>query len=242
MRNPHAHMPEKRVRYRTAPDLLSVTAIGIDGQKISAHVFDLSAGGMGLFFERRKDPGYEAGEVLWLCMKSPLLTKPLVTPAQLRHFEQFELGRLCGFRFLDWIGLLSHIPPEFASLFNRRREHRHRCDHLSPIQVTVEGLTASWEQVFGGLKGILLDISPGGLSFRIDLEAGSQVEPRQFAEVSFTLDGSADRFKMWVEILRCASGPDGTFCGALFDADRTAQFSEKREKLATVLGCESDVL
>lgn len=239
----HVLIPERRLRYRTATDLLSATAIDLEGRKIPGHVFDLSAGGMGLFFERRVDPGWEAGNVLWLCLKSPLLTKPLVTPAQIRRTEECDLGRLLGFRFLDWMGLLSQIPTELANLFNRRREHRLRFDPLRPIPVTVEGLpAASWDQVFGGLKGVLLDISLGGLSFRVDLDIGSQVEPRQVAEVSFALDGSTELFKLWVEIQRCASGPDGIFCGALFDADRTEDFPEKREKLATVLGCGNDLL
>ena len=57
---------EKRGRYRTsvAMDLLSVTAIDLNGRKTPGHVFDLSAGGLGLFFVVHADPRYNAGEVL----------------------------------------------------------------------------------------------------------------------------------------------------------------------------------
>ncbi len=59
---------EKRRRSRTSlsTELLSVATIAPDGQKTSGHVFDLSATGLGLFYDYRTAPDYAAGSVLWL--------------------------------------------------------------------------------------------------------------------------------------------------------------------------------
>ncbi len=229
---------EKRHRYRTsvAMDLLSVTAIDLDGRKTPGFVFDLSAGGLGLFFVVHADPRYNAGTILWLCMKSPFLARPVVTPAQIRRISECDVGSMYGLRFLDWLGLLAQIPPELARVFNRRSELRTRIDSRRPVEITVQGLLASsWEHVFQGLKGTLLDVSPTGLSFHIGSEAADQIEPHQSVEVSFTLPSSTYRFALWIQILHCARRSGGINCGALFDEERTERFAEKQERLLMLL-------
>lgn len=234
-----ALLPEKRVRYRTATslDLLTVTAIDLEGRKTIGQVFDVSAGGIGFFVVSQTDPGYPLGQVLWLCMKSPLLRRPIIAPAQARQIAECDVGRMYGLGFLDWPGLLSQIPSQLARIFNRRREYRTRFDPERPVEIRVaEGLTASsWEHVFHGLKAVLLDISPTGLSFRVEVDVGQQVEPHQSLQVSFTLPNSTYRFTLWVQILHCQTGPDGVACGALFDTERTEEFDAQSEKLSLLL-------
>ncbi len=75
---------EKRLRYRTSPttDLLSVTAMDLEGAKFPGHVIDLSAGGIALSFGYQVAPSYEDGDIVWMCLKSPHLASPLVAPTQ----------------------------------------------------------------------------------------------------------------------------------------------------------------
>ncbi len=230
---------EKRRRSRTSlsTELLSVATIAPDGQKTSGHVFDLSATGLGLFFDFRTDPDYAAGSVLWLRIKSPFLREPIVAPAQIRRVTGCEFGRLYGFQLLEWPGLVSQIPSVAARVFNRRSEHRVKLDSDRPIQITLPRPPASpWERVFQGLKGALMEVSPMGLSFRVGSEIADQIEPHLSAEVSFTLPDSTYEFSIWTEIMRCASRPDGLNCGVRFDAKRTECFKEKQERLLMLLG------
>ena len=229
---------EKPRRYRTSlsMELLSVATIDSDGRKTWGHVFDLSADGLGLFFDVQVDPAYAAGTVLWLCIKSPFLLRPIVAPAQIRRVAGCEIGRLYSFRLLEWPGLLSQIPSVAARVFNRRSEHRMKIDSGRPVQIAVQGLRAStWKQLFQGLKGALLEVSPNGLSFRVDSGIADRIEPRQSVEVSFTLPNSTYEFALWIQILRCAPRPDGLNCGALFDKERTECFKEKQERLLMLL-------
>lgn len=234
-----ALLPEKRIQYRTATtlDLLTVTAIDLDGRKTLGQVFDVSAGGIGFFVVSHADPGYPLGHVVWLCMRSPLLARPILAPAQARQIAECDVGRMYGLRFLDWQELLSRIPPQLARIFNRRREYRTRFDSEHPVEIVVaEGLDASsWEHVFHGLKAVLLDISATGLSFRVEADVGRQVEPHQSLLVSFALPNSTYRFTLWIQVLHCQPGPDGIACGALFDPELTEQFDEQRERLDLLL-------
>lgn len=230
---------EKRGRYRTSPstDLLSVATIDPDGRKTSGQVFNLSASGLGLFFDVRTDPDYAAGTVLFLCIKSPFLREPIVAPAQIRRVTGCEFGRLYGFQLLEWPGILSQIPSVAARIFNRRSEHRVKLDSDRPIQITLPRPPASpWERVFQGLKGALMEVSPMGLSFRVGSELADRIEPHLSVEVSFTLPDSTYEFAIWTKILRCASRPDGLNCGVRFDAKRTEYFEEKQERLLMLLG------
>lgn len=231
---------EKRRRYRTplSRDLLSVATIDpSDGRKTMGDVFDLSASGLGLFFDAKTDPDYAAGTVLWLCITSPFLREPIVAPAQIRRVTGYQLGRLYGFRLLESRGLLSKIPSVAARIFNRRSGHRVKIDADRPIQITMQGpFASSWEQVFQRLKGALMEVSPTGLSFSVGAEAADQIEAHQSVEVLFTLPNSTYEFAIWSQILRCASRPDGVSCGVRFDANRTERFKEKQEKLLMLLG------
>ncbi len=235
----YSPISEKRRRCRRSlpTDLLSVATIDPDGRKTLGHVFDLSASGLGLFFDVQTDPGYAAVTVLWLCIRSPFLREPIVAPAQIRRVTGHKAGRLYGFRLLEWQGLLSQIPSAAARVFNRRSGHRVKIDSGRPVQIMVQGpLVSSWEQVVQRLTGALTEVSSTGLSFSVGSAIADQIEPHQFVEVSFTLPNCTYEFAIWTKILRCAALPDGLSCGALFDAKRTACFEEKQERLLTLLG------
>lgn len=228
---------EKRQRYRTTleSDLLSVAAIDLEGRKTPGYVFDVSASGLGLFFDRRTDPGYEAGTVLWLCINSPYLRERVVAPAQIRRVTSSQLGRLYGFRLIEWKGLVSRIPADAASLFNRRSCERVKLEQQPPIEIVAEGsVEPTWRDVDERWKGDLMEVSANGLSFKV-AETGKLIEPRRSVEVSFSLPKSEYEFSMWTEVVRCASGPDGVRCGARFDPRRTELFQEKQERLIALL-------
>lgn len=233
---------DQRLRYRSTPtaDLLSVTAMYLDGSKISGHVIDVSAGGIALSFGTQVATRYRVGETVWMYMKSPQLASPVVSPTQVLRRMECDWCQMYGFRFVDWMGLLSQTPPELAGLFNQRRHCRVEVDPDRPVEVSIEeGIaTSSWAQVFGGLKGVLRDVSSRGLSFRLDYEADMQTLSES-VKVSFTLPGSAESFTFWVQIVRCEADSEGFCCGAVFDSKRTEQFTAKRDELVTTLGQEN---
>ena len=226
---------DQRLRYRSSPpsDLFSVTAIDLEGSKVSGHVIDVSAGGIALSFGRQVATSYRVGETVWMHMKSPHLASPLVAPTQVIRRLACDWCQMYGFRFVDWLGLLSQIPPELAGLFNQRRHCRVDVGPDRPIEVSIEeGLvTSSWAEVFGGLKGVLRDVSSRGLSFRVDGGVEMRTTPSESVKVSFTLPGSDESMTFWIEIVRWEADAEGFSCGAVFDTERTEQFTAKRDAL-----------
>lgn len=227
---------EKRLRYRTGTELLSVTLLDMEGRKVPGHVFDVSAGGMGFFVPREEDPDYGNGMAVWLCMASPLLTETVVASALIRRIEECDLGRLYGLEFLEGSRLIAKLPPTLASVFNRRRVQRLRLDAHRPVEVTIAGLAASsWHRVHGDLKGALRDISPRGLSFQVDSDSPARTALQQSVEVAFTPPGSTDVLVMRIRILHSSRLTDGLCYGAAFDPARTQGFVEKLKRLITLV-------
>ncbi len=227
---------ERRLRYRTSPlGPLWMTVLDSQGREIAAHVLDVSAGGICLFFGHVGAPDYRVGESVKACMRSSHLDEPLMAGADVCRTAQCEWGRVYGFSFVNQMDLMSQLPPELSRFFNRRRHCRVALDSDRPVEVTIESLPpTSWGRIFG-ITGILRDVSPSGLSFFVDAEMGD-IEPRSSMEVSFVVPGSTELFTFWVQTCHSGTCPEGAWCGAVFDQERTQQFSEKREKLLAVLG------
>lgn len=215
---------------------LSVVAIDLAGRKSPGLSADPSPGELSLFFGRRTAPGYRPGEIVYLCMRSPCLSRPLVAASWVRRAEATDWGRMYTFKFVDWPGLLSQIPRELAGLFSQRSDRRVFLDSHRPVELTIDGLPpVSWEQVFAGQMGMLLDLSPRGLSFRVDPDVGHQLLECKSVQVSFTLPETAEELSFWVQILSCVADSESIYCGALFDEARTEDFHEKQKKLVSVL-------
>ena len=225
---------ERRLQYRTSPlEPLWVTVLDRQGREIAAHVLDVSGGGIGLFFGHVA-PEYRVGEIVRACMRSSHLEEPLTVGAEVCHTEQCERGRVYGFRFVNQMDLMSQLPPELSRLFNRRTDWRVELDPDHPVEVTIESLPlTSWDRIFG-IRGVLRDVSPSGLSFLTDVEMG-EIESCSSMEVSIAVPGSTELFTFWIQARHSGTGPEGEWWGAVFDKERTQQFSEKREKLLAVL-------
>ncbi len=216
--------------------VLSVVAIDLLGRKSPALSADLSPGELNLFFGRRTAPTYRPGEIVHLCMKSPSLGKPLVAAGWVRRIESTDWGRMYAFRFVDWRGVVARIPQDHAGRFSRRSDRRVTHDSNRPIELTIGGLPpVSWEQVFAGSRGMLLDLSPRGLSFRVDPDVGDQFLECKSVEVAFTLPETTEELSFWIQILSCVPGVEGFYCGALFDAERTKDFEAKQQRLVLAL-------
>ncbi len=226
---------EKRVRYRTSPlEPLWVTVPDRQGREIAALVLDVSVGGICLFFGHVGAPDYRVGESVKTYMRSSHLDEPLMAGAEVCRVEQCELGRAYGLKFVNQMNLTSQLPPELSRVFNQRRHCRVAPDPARPVEVTIEGLPlTSWGRIFG-IKGVLRDLSPSGLSFHTDAEMG-EIESCASMEISFSVPGSTELFTFWVQTRHSGTGAEGARWGAVFDKERTQQFSEKREKLLAAL-------
>ncbi|MCZ6792092.1 MAG: PilZ domain-containing protein [Planctomycetota bacterium] len=134
-------MGDDRRQYRHYPDYkgqLSVVVVVAQERRAPQRIFNLSVGGMGVFFEHEHDPVYGLGSTVYVHMESPYLEGTLIAPCLVGHRMEMEGGRVYGFTFVDWIGLLSQIPRELAALFNQRGECRVEPLPDEPISITVE--------------------------------------------------------------------------------------------------------
>ena len=229
--------PDGRQRYRASPESpeqLSVTAIDSRGRRLPAQIVDLSAGGIGLFFARQIDPDLSIGDTIYLHISSPQLPRKLVALAQVCRGATFDWGHNYGFKFVDWIGLLSQIPPGLAPLFNQRSEWRVKLEPKHVVAVAIEGPAAS-AKTYGLVKGVLRDISPMGLSFRVKPDAEGVLSSSPLVHVSFVLPGSTEVLSFWARILHRETGGHSLCYGAMFDREATARFEEKQEKLVSIL-------
>lgn len=236
MVEPSESNSDERQRYRAAPespDQLSAAAVDGQGRKIPGQIVDLSAGGIGLCFAQKLDPDLKVGDTIYLHLRSDQLQEPVVALAQVCRGSTFDWGHNYGFKFVDWMGLLSQIPPTLAPLFNQRSEWRVKLDPQHVV-VSVEGPVTSPKK-FGPVKGILRDVSPTGLSFRVKPEAEEMMSSSPLVHVSFALPGSAEVLAFWARVLHCETCDDGIWYGAIFDQEATARFARKQKKLVSIL-------
>ena len=232
-----AEDPDGRERYRAcleSPEQLSVTATDQRGRRLPAQLLDLSAGGIGLSFPTECDPKLDVGDTIYLRLASPQLPKTLVALAQVSRDSLFDWGHCYGFKFVDWIGLLSQIPPDLAPLFNRRGQLRVTFGSKHMIRVAIEGPAKSTE-TFRPVQGVLRDVSATGLSFRVHPDAEEGMSACPFVHVSFLLPGNTKVLSFWVRILHRDADEDGLIYGAMFDQQATTGFDQKQEKLLSSL-------
>lgn len=228
---------DDRQRYRASPDSpeqLSVAAVDRAGRKVPAQVVDLSAGGIGLCFPTQADPNLQIGETVYLHLASSQLQRPLVALAQVCRGSTFDWGHNYGFKFVDWIGLLSQIPHALAPLFNQRSEWRVNMEAQGAIAVAIE-VPPTASKKFGPVRGVLRDVSPMGLSFRVEPDAEEAISSSPLVHVSFALPGNREVLSFWARILHRETGEHSLCYGAMFDREATARFDQKQDALVSAL-------
>ena len=229
--------PDGRQRYRAfldSPEQLSVTATDVQGRKLPAQLVDLSAGGIGLFFPTELDPKLDVGDTTYLHLAAPQLPRHLVALAQVSRGSTFDWGHTYGFKFVDWIGLLSQIPPDLAPLFNRRGQWRVTFEPKHVIRVAIEGPAAAAKDL-RPVQGVLRDVSATGLSFRVRPDVEEAMSSFPLVHVSFVLPESSQVLSFWVRILHRDADENSVVYGAMFDQQATARFGEMQEKLLNSL-------
>jgi len=240
-RGPRSAASNSRERqpYRVVPvrpEELSVAVGAPPALQIPVYVDNLSIRGMDVLIDQKFDPLYSRGETLYLYITSPYLSEMLVVPSLVYRCAEAERGRLYDLKFVDWLGLLSRLPPSLAALFNLRYAPRSEPDSDSPIVVNVQGIETSFE-----ISGFLVDISTAGLSFWTTPDADPQLIPADLVNVSFCLPDSSELLTFQTVIRDRRLVADAECYGAFFDEEGTEHFQQKQKKLAAHLDRKSQL-
>ena len=225
-------MTDTRRQYRVSPistDDLSIAIVVSRHRCVPGRIVDVSAGGIGLLFDPQSDVVRRVGQTLWLRISSNYLSEPLTASAVILRRTEVEEGRLYGLEFFDSLGLLSDLPPEFAGLFNQRREHRIEPDPEHPIEVKVEGI----DDLVFEVKAFLRDLSTEGLSFRAPPLAECVLSKTKVADVSFRLEEGSEELTFCGRIRHRDLVGDCICYGVCFLPELTDNFQVKRAKLET---------
>lgn len=223
---------DRRRQYRVSPDSdeLSVAVFRPGCEDVPGSVVDLSAGGMNLVFPHGVDPMYKIGEGLYIKMSSCFLQGPIVVPSQVHRRKETEDGQLYALVFLDWLGLLSRLPPELASMFNQRSSYRFEPPSDQTIEVRVDGLDSDVR-----IEGPLRDLSSHGLSFRAPLSAEETLAHAKAIEVSFVLPTRSEALDFHCQIRYRDLSGDQVCYGLFFDPERTERFEDKQAEVSCYL-------
>jgi len=217
-------MANKRKQYRVKPepqDLTVCVTLSPSAPSLEGRIVDLSACGIKVLFAYRCDPSYRLKEVVNLKFISPHLPAPLITPGLVRFRGEGRTGRIYGFEFLDWLGLLTSLPPLLAEMFNQRGDFRVAPDPEEPIPINLENLPLA-------RSAVLRDISSNGLSFLVPSNMETVLREVKTLDISFSLPPSPHRLYFRCQILREQLSEEGVTYGVCFDAKRTEGFHEKQ--------------
>ena len=228
-----ALVTDERQQYQVSPAAtgdLSVAVVRSPNEHVPGIVADLSARGMGVIFDREVELALSAGEIVHLQIGSKHLSEPCLVPCVTHRSEEVEGGRLYGFEFVDRTWFLSQFPSAFPTLFNRRHDYRVEPDPRHPIEVTVEGITASFE-----IKALLRDLSTEGLSFRASPLIPAALAKTKQIGVSFRLPDNPEPLRFLARIRHWDLIGDSICYGVLFDAEGTECFHLKQEALQTYI-------
>jgi PilZ domain len=226
-------MTQKRRQYRvkkvSADDLIASLARA-GASPVPAQIVDISSGGISVFVKRVCDPGLPDREAVHLRLSSPHMKVPLSAPAIVRRSEESAEGRVYGLEFLDWLGLLSRIPPALARLFNKRGDSRVEPDSGDRIDVAVESKSLPFQ-----IGGKLRDLSSTGLSFSAADDVEKFLSKIDRVKVSFSLPGRVEVIAFWGDILHRNTSDGSIHYGICFDQKLTRQFKKKQDQISAFL-------
>jgi hypothetical protein len=224
-----SQMPNKRKRYRVRPestDDLTLAVARTGKSSIAGRIADLSIEGVALFFDQRHDPVFALRDIVNLELSSKHLPEPLVVPSMVRHRSEVERGRLYGFEFVDWLGLLGKLPAALTGLFNQRGNYRVQPDPQNPVDVMIEGTLLP-----SPIQATLRDLSVAGISVQAAYTIENLLMKVELVQVSFELPFSPERLSFWGNIIHRDLIGQGICYGILFDDKRTPRFKKKQEVL-----------
>ena len=215
-----------RNSYRaTLPSPEELSACVVCGQKEhAALITDISAAGIGLWFDEESDPHCNVGKSVVLRLMSPHLSAPLSVLCQVVHLRDREEGQVYGFGFLDWMGLRSALPERLAVAFNQRGDYRIEPDPNEPIGVIVTGV-----EVYFEVEAQLRDISVGGMSFRAESLAEFVLRKSRLVNVSFALPTHDTPLSFVARICHRDLAGGHINYGLFFIESETEMFAEQRE-------------
>lgn len=212
-------MKQLRNHYRNAPDSWQDLEIAVSepGGTCAAELIDVSGGGMCVAFAADAAPRAELGTVLEVHIMDAVLPVPLHAAAAVVRIENDDGWCVLGLQFLDWMGLVAAVPKHLAGLFNLRLDPRLQMDPAQPVQVVLHDVEGEFE-----VRGVLLDLSRGGLSLSADLTAQCYLKRVDDVVVEFELPGIDRTFRLASVIRnRCLSGESVRY-GIWFDGEASA--------------------
>jgi hypothetical protein len=143
------------------------------------------------------------------------------------HRAEEEAGVVYGFEFIDWLGLLSRLPRDLKTLFNRRGELRVPPHPERPIEVTILVPEHAYRA-----RVCALEVSASGLSFVIGIEAEEVFRDVGVLDLWLHLPNCAVDVQFGGTILNRDLVHDGIRYGIFFLEEETKDFGRKREMLA----------
>lgn len=220
---------ESRANYRTVPGSgapLEVQFVDSAGVGTPVTIEDISAQGLRALLPPESEGCPELGSVLTVRFDSPPLRAPVDTPATVVHVAATGSALAIGVQFLDWMGLVATMPRALAPLFNQRQDPRLELDAAVPVEVLVRGPGDAYE-----VRGVLLDVSRGGLSFSASLLSQCAMRRSDTCYVDFQLPGGDRKFAFSCRICSRTLYGESLRYGVLFDRDYTPSFGLQQAAL-----------
>ncbi len=217
-------MPDKRRQYRVplATEEDFRVLVRRPGKKaVNGEICDLAIQGLGIRFDHRSEAVFAIRDVVNLELSSAKLDRPILAPAMVRHRREDDRGRIYGFQFLDWLGLLSRLPLSLACLFNQRGSHRVQPQPTEHVDVTIEGSLLP-----SSVRAELYDISATGLSVQAPFAIENMLMKVERVKLSFLLPGSQAKLVFWGNIMHREIAFDRIRYGIVFSVKKTTDFKK----------------
>ena len=221
-------MSKRRRQYRTKPasGLLKVHVFGPERPSRCA-VEDVSIGGIRISFPASSAPGYSLRDVVPIEIRSEVLEEPLLVPSLVSSFSEENGKRIYGLEFIDWLGLLSRLPPPLREVFNQRRDQRVSPDPERPVTSEIHHPGSDARTPVA-----VLDISSMGLSFVVDSDAEEALRGREILDLSIRLPAATEALRFTASVLDWSLVPEGARCRLFFIEDPADGLERRQELLA----------
>ena len=191
---------------------------------VEGRVLDLAREGVGAVFERAQAPGARKGEEVELVFEALILLRPIRVKARIRQWARGDGNIQIGFEFVDPADLERQVPYVLWADFNQRSRPRVPVRGDVPIQVLHIARRKR-------LRGILRDLSIGGLKMEIPEPAGVEAGSGDHLAVKFYLPSHPDEFR-FVGVVRGRDHDSGRASVHMeFDEKRTDDFESQRTVL-----------
>jgi len=222
-------MKNQRRKYRvktSGKEGLAAALILPDETTVPGRIRDLSASGVAVIFEGRRETVLPLREIVRLEFSAQALKEPVEAPCLVRHRAELDEGRLYGLEFVEPEKLLRKLPRALARLFNQRSTYRVQPPPGDMIKVVIEG-----KQLLSPIIGVLRDVSIHGISIQVPYMIENLLMKVEQVKAVFRLPGISEKLDFSGKIMHRHLIAGGIRYGLYFDPRRTPGFEKKRDAL-----------